>query len=103
MPYKRVRQGNPYTFQEFIFFSPDQFDNPVEIEDKEWIFRLKICTDSGRCYTGPLIDEVIGEEELTKTEVNKVLDMVYNTPGMIITGKEWTQYDDYGGMGRYYG
>jgi len=103
MPYKRIKQGKPYIFQEFIFFSPRQFDMPLEMEDKEFIYRLKICVDSGRCFTGPFIEEVVGEEELTKNEVNKVLDMVYNTPGIIITGREYVRYDDYGGLKRLYG
>jgi len=103
MPYKRIKQGMPYTFQEFIFFSPRQFDMPLEMEDKEFIYRLKICVDSGRCFTGPFIEEVVGEEELTKNEVNKVLDMVYNTPGIIITGREYVRYDDLGGLKKYYG
>jgi len=103
MPYKRVKQGVPYSFQEFVFFSPKQFNEPVPIEEKDHIFRLKVCIDTGRCFTGPFVDEVVGEEELTKTEVTKFLDMVNNISGIIITGSEWTQYDDYGGMKKYYG
>ena len=103
MPYKRIKQGKPYTFHEFLFFSPGQFDIPLELADKEFIYRLKICTNSGRCFTGPFVEEVIGEQEITKTEVNKVLDMVNNTPGIIIVGMEYVRYDDLGGLGRYYG
>jgi len=103
MPYKRIKKGEPFVFQELIFFSPRQFDEPVEFEEKEFIFRLKVCTNSGRCFTGPFYDEVIGEEELTKKEVNSLLDMVYNTPEIIIAGKEYIRFDDYGGLKKIYG
>jgi len=103
MPYKRIKQGEPYVFQEFIFFSPQQFDEPVEIEDKKFIFRLKVCVNSGRCFTGPFIEDVIGEEEITKKEFNQLMEMVKDTPGIIFTGREYTIYNDYGGLEKYYG
>ncbi|NBP01556.1 MAG: hypothetical protein EBU90_15735 [Proteobacteria bacterium] len=103
MAWRRIKQGQPYVFQELVFFSPRQFDEPVELEDKEFIFRLKVCTNSGRCFTGPFYNEVIGEEELTKKEFNNLMDMVHNTPGIIITGKEYVRYDDYGGLKKIYG
>jgi len=102
MPYKRIKKGEPFVFQELVFFSPRQFDQPLEIQDKEFIFRLKVCVNSSRCFTGPFYDEVIGEEELTKEEVDNVLDMVNKTPGIIITGREYTRFDDYGGLKKLY-
>lgn len=103
MPYKRIKKGEPYLFQELVFFSPRQFDQLLPYEDKEFIFRLKVCANSGRCFTGPFHDEVIGEEELTDKEVKNLLNMIENTPGIIITGKEYTRFDDYGGLKKLYG
>ena len=103
MPYKRIKQGKPYTFHEFLFFSPRQFDQPLELKDKEFIYRLKICVDSGRSFTGPFVDEVIGEEEITNKELKDILNLVNNTPGIIITGREYIRYDDYGGLKQLYG
>jgi len=103
MPYKRIKQGKPYTFQEFLFFSPRQFDQPLELNDKEFMYRLKICVDSGRCFTGPFVEEVIGEEEITNKELKELLNLVNNTPGIIITGREYIRYDDYGGLKQLYG
>ena len=103
MPYKRIKQGKPFTFHEFLFFSPRQFDQPLALEDKEFIYRLKVCVNSGRCFTGPFIEEVIGEEEVTRGELKMVLGMVNNTPGMIMMGKEYVRYDDYGGLDKLYG
>ena len=103
MPYKRIKQGKPFTFHEFLFFSPRQFDQPLQLADKEFIYRLKICTNSGRCFTGPFVDEVIGEEEITEKELKQVLKLVEETPGIIITGREYTRYDDYGGLQKLYG
>lgn len=102
MPYKRIKQGAPFVFQELVFFSPRQFDEPVEIEEKEFMFRLKVCVNSGRCFTGPFYNEVIGEEEVSKKELNLLLEMVDKTPGIIITGREYTRYDDYGGLKTLY-
>lgn len=102
MPYKRIKKGEPFVFQELIFYSPRQFDQPLEIQDKEFIFRLKICVNSGRCFTGPFYDEVIGEEELTNQEVDNILNMIDKTPGIIITGREYTRFDDYGGLKQLY-
>jgi len=103
MPYKRIKQGKPFTFHEFLFFSPRQFDQPLELADKEFIYRLKICVESGRCFTGPFMDEVIGEEEITEKELKQVLKMVDETPGIIITSREYIRYDDYGGLQKLYG
>ena len=103
MAWKRIKQGEPFTFQELVFFSPRQFDEPVELEEKEFIFRLKVCVNSGRCFTGPFYNEVIGEEELTKTDLKKLMEMIDNTPGIIITGKEYLRFDDLDGLKRYYG
>lgn len=103
MPYKRIKKGEPFLFQELVFFSPRQFNEPVELEEKEFIFRLKVCVNSGRCFTGPFYNEVIGEEELTKKEFKFLMEMVNETPGIIITGKEYTRFDDYGGLKRIYG
>lgn len=103
MPYKRIGKGEPYTFQELVFFSPRQFDQPLELVDKEFIYRLKICVNSGRCFTGPFMDEVIGEYEITNKELKDVLNLVENTPGIIITGREYVRFDDYGGLKKLYG
>jgi len=103
MPYKRIKQGAPFVFQELVFYSPRQFDQPLEVQDKEFIYRLKICVNSGRCFTGPFFDEVIGEEEITEKELKSVLNLVENTPGIIITGREYIRYDDYGGLKKLYG
>jgi len=103
MPYKRIKQGAPFVFQELVFYSPRQFEQPLEIQDKEFIYRLKICVNSGRCFTGPFFDEVIGEEEITEKELKSVLNLVENTPGIIITGREYIRYDDYGGLKKLYG
>jgi len=103
MPYKRIKQGAPFVFQELVFYSPRQFEQPLEIQDKEFIYRLKICVNSGRCFTGPFFDEVIGEEEITEKEFKSVLNLVENTPGIIITGREYIRYDDYGGLKKLYG
>ena len=103
MPYKRIKQGKPFTFHEFLFFSPRQFEQPLELADKEFIYRLKICVESGRCFTGPFVDEVIGEEEITQKELKQVLKLVEETPGVIITGREYIRYDDYGGLQKLYG
>lgn len=103
MPWRKIKQGAPYVFQELVFFSPRQFDEPVDLQEKEFIFRLKVCVNSGRCFTGPFYDEVIGEEEITKKEFDSLMDMVHNTPGLIITGREYTRFDDYGGLKKLYG
>lgn len=103
MARKRIFKGKPYTFQVFVFFSPDQFDSKEELVDRNFISKIKICTNSNRVYTGPFIDEVIGEYEMSKKELNKLLDLVYNTPGIIIYGFEYTLYDDYNSLWRYYG
>jgi len=88
MPYKRIKQGKPLTFQELVFYSPRQFDQPLELKDKEFIYRLKICIDSGRCFTGPFHDEVIGEEEISEAELQQVLKLANETKGIIISGHE---------------
>lgn len=103
MPYKRIKQGKSFVFHEFLFFSPRQFEQPLELADKEFIYRLKICTISGRCFTGPFVDEVIGEEEITEKELKQVLKLVEQIPGIIITGREYIRYDDYGGLDKLYG
>ena len=103
MPYKRIKQGAPFVFQELVFYSPRQFEQPLDIQDKEFIYRLKICVNSGRCFTGPFFDEVIGEEEITEKEFKSVLNLVENTTGIIITGREYVRYDDYGGLKKLYG
>ena len=103
MGYKRIFKGKPYTFHEFVFFSPKQFENNKEIEDKDFICRLKICVNSGRVFTGPLIGETIGQFEMSNKELKQLLDLVYNTPGLIIYGKEYVINDDYNALWRYYG
>jgi len=103
MPYKRIFKGKPYTFQEFLFFSPNQFDKLVDIEEKDFIYKLKICTNSGRIFTGPFFNDVVGEYEITNKELKEILEMVNDTPGMIIYGVEYTINDDFNGLWKYYG
>lgn len=103
MGYKRIFKGKPYTFHEFVFFSPAQFDSKEELEDRDFICRIKICVNSNRVFTGPLIGECIGEFEMTNKELKQLLDLVYNTPGLIIYGREYTINDDYNALWRYYG
>ena len=103
MGYKRIFKGKPYTFQEFAFFSPRQFDKPVEVEDKDFIFKLKICVNSGRMFSGPFFRETVGEYEVTERDLKKVFEIVDNTPGIIIYGVEYTIYDDFNGLWKYYG
>jgi hypothetical protein len=103
MGYKRIFKGKPFTFQEFVFFSPRQFDNNKEIDEKEFITKIKICTNSNRAFTGPFINETVGQYELNNKELNKILDLVYNTPGIIIYSFEYTINYDYNGLWRYYG
>lgn len=103
MPYKRIKKGLPYTFQEFAFYSPRQFDKPVEIEDKEFIATIKICTNSNRCFSGPFFNESVGQYELTNKEVKEIMELVDKTPGLIIYGIEYTITDDENGLWKYYG
>lgn len=103
MAWRRIKKGLPYTFHVFVFFSPKQFEKAVEIEDKEFLFKLKICTNSGRVFTGPFIDEVVGEYEIDNKELKEMLTIVNETPGLIIYGFEYTITDDYNGLWKYYG
>lgn len=103
MARKRISRGKPYTFQEFVFFSPAQFDSKLPIEEREFILRIKVCVESGRVFTGPFIDEVVGEYEILKKELKQMLDMVNETPGMIMYGFEYTINDDFNSLWKYYG
>jgi len=101
---RRLWQGTPYTFNEFVFFSPKQFDDAVQYEDKDFLFKIKICTNSGRAYTGPFIDDVTGEYEVNNRELKKMLHMVNETPGLIMCGTEYTIHDStVDGLHQYYG
>jgi len=100
---RKVKNGLPYTFQELAFYSPRQFDKPVELEDKEFITKIKVCTNSNRCFTGPFFNESVGEYEITNKEVNEILKLVDVTPGLIIYGIEYTITDDFNGLWKYYG
>jgi len=103
MAWKRIKRGNPYTFQEFAFFSPKQFDKNVEVEEKDFLFKLKICINTGKVVTGPFYREAIGEEGVTESELKKMLEIVYETPNLIIYGEEYTIYDDFNSLWKYYG
>lgn len=103
MYFRKKIRGKPFTFQEFVFFSPEQFDDPVKIEEKDFLFKLKICTNSNRVFTGPFIDEVIGEYEISNKELRKMLEIVNETPGLIMYGFEYTLTDDMNGLWKYYG
>ena len=100
---KRINKGKPYTFHVFVFFSPKQFASKERYEDKDFLFKIKVCTNSGRAYSGPFIDEVVGEYELTNKELKKMLEVVNETPDLIMCGEEYTIYDDYNGLWKYYG
>jgi hypothetical protein len=103
MAWKRVKRGAPFTFHEFAFFSPKQFDENVEIEEKDFLFKLKICIDTGKVATGPFFGEVVGEEFVCESELKKMLEIVYKTPNIIIYGEEYVIHDDYNQLWRYYG
>jgi hypothetical protein len=100
---RRKFRGKPYTFQEFAFFSPKQFDEPVSIEEKDSLFNLKICTNSSRVFTMPFFSETVGQQEVTEKELKKMLKLINETPGLIIYGEEYTITDDYNGLWKYYG
>ena len=85
MYFRKKIRGKPYVFQVFVFFSPKQFDKPVEIEEKDFLFKIKICTNSNRAFTGPFIDEVVGEYELSNKELKKMLEIVNETPELTIS------------------
>lgn len=99
---KKVR-GKPYIFQEFAFYSPQQFDKLVPIEEKDFLFKIKVCVNSNRVFTGPFLDETVGEYEITIRELNKMLEIVNETKGLIIYGFEYTITDDFNGLWKYYG
>jgi hypothetical protein len=99
---KKVK-GKPYTFHEFVFFSPKQFDEPVSIEEKKSLFNLKICINSNRVFTVPFFNECVGEQEATNKELKQMLEVINETPGLIIYGEEYTIYDDCNGLWKYYG
>ena len=100
---RRKFRGKPYTFHEFAFFSPKQFDEPVPVEEKDMLFKLKICTNSDRAFTGPFFDECIGEHEVTQRELKQMLKMVNETPDLIMYGLEYTIIDDHNALWKYYG
>lgn len=99
---KKIR-GKPYTFQEFAFFSPKQFEEPVPVEEKDSLFNLKICTNSNRVFTMPFFGEAVGVQEITQKELKQMLEIVNETPGLIIYGEEYTITDDFNGLWKYYG
>lgn len=103
MPRKRIFRGKPYTFHEFAFFAPHKFDENVAVEEKVMLFKLKICTNSGRVFSGPFYNECVGEYELKNSELKKMLEIVNQTPGLIMYGEEYTINDDYNGLWKYYG
>jgi len=100
---RKIRKGLPYTFQEFAFFSPKQFDELVPIEEKDSLFNLKICTNSNRVFTMPFFGETVGQQEVTEKELKKMLKLINETPGLIIYGEEYTITDDLNGLWKYYG
>lgn len=100
---RKARQGLPYVFQEFAFFSPKQFDAPVPVEEKDMLFKLKICINSNRVFSGPFFMESIGQHEVTEKELKKMLKIVNETPGLIMYCEEYTIVDDCNGLWKYYG
>lgn len=104
MPYKRnIIKGTPWTFQELVFFSPRQFDEPEPLELKNFIYYLKVCVNSGRVFTGAFFGDCIDEREVDKKTLKQVLKMVNETPDIIICGQEYTIYDENNGLNAYYG
>jgi hypothetical protein len=99
----RIKKGAPFTFQEFVFFSPDQFDEKVEVDEKNCLFKLKICTNTNRVFYGPFFKECIGQEEVSNSELKKMLEMINETPNLIIYGEEYTIHDDFNGLWKIYG
>ena len=99
----RVKKGNPYTFHEFAFFSPKQFDKNVEVEEKDFLFKLKVCVNTGKVITGPFYRDVIGEESVSNSELKKMLEIVNETHDLIIYGEEYTIFDDFNSLWKYYG
>ena len=99
----KVKIGIPYVFHEFAFFSPKQFDEPVALEDKDMLFKLKICTNSNRVFTGPFFMECMSEYEVPPKELKQMLNMVNDTPGLIICCEEYTITDDHNALWQYYG
>jgi hypothetical protein len=103
MYHRKKRKGLPYTFQEFAFFSPKQFAELVPVEEKSMLFKLKICTNSNRVFSGPFFMEGVGQYEVTEKELKKMLKIVNETPDLIMYGEEYTITDDYNGLWKYYG
>ena len=103
MYYRKKRKGLPYTFQELAFFSPKQFDAPVPVEEKDMLFKLKICTNSNRVFSGPFFMEGVGQYEVTEKELKKMLKIVNETPDLIMYCEEYTITDDFNGLWKYYG
>jgi hypothetical protein len=100
---KRVQGGVPWTFQELIFFSPRQFNEPEPLEFKDFIYYLKICVNSGRVFTGAFFGESIDQGEVDEKTLKQVLKMVNETPDIIICGQEYTIYDETNSLNIYYG
>jgi hypothetical protein len=63
---RKVQGGIPWVFQELVFFSPRQFDEPEPLEAKDFIYYLKICVNSGRVFTGAFFGDSIDESEVDK-------------------------------------
>lgn len=103
MHHRKKRKGLPYIFQEFAFFSPKQFDALVPVEEKDMLFKLKICTNSNRVFSGPFFMESAVQHEVTEKELKKMLKIVNETPDLIMYGEEYTITDDCNGLWKYYG
>lgn len=100
---KKVQKGVPWVFQELVFFSPRQFDEPEPLETKDFIYYLKICVNSGRVFTGAFFGDIIDQSEVGEKTLNHVLKLVNETPDIIICGQEYTIYDETNSLDRYYG
>lgn len=103
MRHRKKRKGLPYTFQEFAFFSPKQFAVLVPVQEKDMLFKLKICTNSNRVFSGPFFMESTVQHEVTEKELKKMLKIVNETPDLIMYCEEYTTTDDYNGLWKYYG
>lgn len=99
---KKVKLGEPFVFQEFYIFTPRQFNDKKELEEKDFVAKIAVCLNSDRVFTGPFYGDSAMQSEITKKELNQLLDMVYNTPEMIIVGDEYTLYDKCNVLRDYY-
>jgi hypothetical protein len=104
--YKKKSVGEVYSFEEFTIYSPKQFNNNLSLEDKDITFYIKVCTNSNRAFTCPFphIDNTVGTTELTKKEVNDIVEFINKTPEAILYTSEYSiENVDERRLEQYYG